>query len=115
MKEILEYIENNSIDMLEMGVFNFALLKNDALVLLEKFKNSNILIYGGDFINKENGKINYNYTNWSMDTIDIEYNLEYSKNFIEKYAQEDMYISFATDVDLYKLIKEKNGSDYYIP
>jgi len=114
VKEILEYIENKSTDMLEMGVFNFALLKNDALVLIEKFKNSNILVYGGSFITKENGKLNYNYTNWSMDTTDIIYNLEYSKNFIEKYAQEDMYISFTTDVDLYKLIKEKNGIDYFI-
>ena len=115
MKEVLEYIENNSMDMLEMGVFNFALLKNDALVLIEKFKDSNILIYGGDFIAKENGKLDYNYTNWSMDTTDIIYNLEYSKNFIEKYAQKDTYIAFTTDADLYKLIKEKNGVDYYIP
>jgi hypothetical protein len=104
MREILEFIKNKSIDLSEMGVNNFALSKNDALELLEKFKENNILLYGGDFLEKKAGQINYNYTNWSIDGKDIMYNLEYTKDFIKKYATNDIYIEFVTEIDLYDLL-----------
>ena len=106
MKEILEYIKDKSIDLSEMGVNNFALLKDDALELIKKFGKNNILLYGGDFIMRKDGKINYSYTNWSTDGKDIVYNLKYAKNFIEKYATDDIYIEFVTEEDLYKLLKD---------
>jgi len=102
VKEILEFIKDKSIDLSEMGVNNFALSKSDALELLEKFKKNSILLYGGDFIEKKDGKINYNYTNWSTDGKDIMYNLKYAENFIQKYAKEYMYITFVTEIDLYR-------------
>jgi hypothetical protein len=106
MNDLLEYISDRSIDLDEMGVNNFALLKQDALQLIEKFKKNNILLYGGDFIIKENGKLNYNYTNWSTNGRDIESNLNYAKAFIGKYATDNTYIEFITEKDLYKLLQE---------
>jgi hypothetical protein len=32
------------------------------------------------------------------------YNLEYTKDFIKKYATNDMYIEFVTEIDLYDLL-----------
>jgi hypothetical protein len=104
MREILKFIKNKSIDLSEMGYNNFALSKKDALELLEKFKENNILLYGGDFLEKKEGRINYNYTNWSTDGKDIMYNLEYAKDFIKKYATNDMYVAFVTEIHLYNLL-----------
>ena len=104
MKEILEFIKNKSIDLSEMGVNNFALTKKDALKLLEKFKENNIFLYGGDFLEKQNKKINYNYINWSTNGKNIIHNLEYAENFIKKYAKDTMYIEFVTEIDLYNLV-----------
>ena len=104
MKEILEFIKDKYIDLSEMGVNNFALLKNDALELLKKFKKNNILLLGGDFIEKKNGELNYNYINWSTDGQDIIDNITYAENFIIKYATNDTYIELVTQINLYKLI-----------
>ena len=111
MKEILEFIEDQAIDLSTMGVNNFALLKEDALKIIGKFKKENILLCGGDFITREDGELNYNYINWATDKDNIVHNLEYAKNFIEKYATDDTYIEFVTKVDLYKLFKEYSGLD----
>ncbi len=102
MKEILKFIDDKSIDLAKMGVNNYALLKSDALELLEKFKKNNILLYGGDFIEKKDGRMNYNYTNWSTKGKDIMYNLKYAESFIQKYAKEYMYIEFVTEINFYK-------------
>ena len=104
MREILKFIKDKSIDLSEMGYNNFALSKKDALELLEKFKENNILLYGGGFLEKKEGQINYNYTNWSTDGKDVMYNLEYAKDFIKKYATNDIYIEFTTEINLYNLL-----------
>ncbi|MGV6831483.1 MAG: hypothetical protein ACWA5P_07995 [bacterium] len=98
MKEILDYIKDKSIDLSEMGVSNFALLKNDALEPIKEFKKYNILLYGGELGNVE--EIWYK----STDGKDIIHNLDYAKNFIEKYAKDDTYIEFVTEEDLYRLL-----------
>lgn len=106
MKSVLDFIKKRAIDLTEMGVNNFALKKSDALKLIEKFKEANILLYGGDFIINKDGKMEYNYVNWSTNDDDIDYNLEYAKKFIEKYATDNTYIEFVTKEDLYKLFKK---------
>ena len=104
MREVLEFIKENSIDLSEMGVNNFAMLKKDTLKLLDMLQENDVLVYGGDFIEKKNGTLNYNYTNWSTNEKDIKHNVTYAKDFIEKYAKDDTYIEIVTDVDLYRLL-----------
>ncbi len=100
MKEIVNFIRNKSIDLASIHVDNFAFLKQDALKLLDIFKANRILLYGGDFLEKENNQIKYNYINWATNEKDIIYNIEYARKFILKHAKEDMYIEFVTDLDL---------------
>jgi len=105
MQEILLFIKKKGIDLANMGVHNYAFPKNDALELLNLFKKYNILLYGGDFLKKEDNKFNYNYINWATNEKNIQYNIEYAKKFIEQYATEDIYIEFVTEIDFYKHIK----------
>ena len=109
MQDILVFIKDKSIDLSDMGVKNFALLKNDALELLIKFEKNSILIYGGDFLVKKSGSMHYDYMNWSTEGKDFKNNLAYAKRFIEKYAKIDTYIEFVTDIDLYNMAELEIG------
>ncbi len=64
MSLISEILEEGGISLESVGVKNWALSKEYALKVLEKFHELKIPIFGGDVCEIINGIIEYNYDNW---------------------------------------------------
>lgn len=65
-KEISDDFIAKSIDLSALGVDDIALQKDDALDLIEYFKNNLIPILGGDVLEKNETTYQYNYDNWAF-------------------------------------------------
>ncbi|MDI7175390.1 Imm40 family immunity protein [Leptospira santarosai] len=89
-REIYEIL-NIGVHLSDVGVNNWALTKDQALLALEKFLKLDIPISGGDVYEYRKGIIESNYNNWYCNPDKMEANSEYVKRSIEKavkYIQE---------------------------
>jgi len=82
-----------------IGVFNWALTKSQALKSLNKFLDLQICLLGGDVYENNNGVIRANYDNWYCDQLQgeeknayIKRSIEKAKDFIEAYKSKNMNI-----------------------
>lgn len=75
--EKIDEILKTDFPLSEIGVNNWALTKDEALIALGKLMEIEIPILGGDVCELNNGIIKYNYDNWYCNRIENESEMEF--------------------------------------
>lgn len=104
----LNYFFEKSISLKSIGVNNIALLKKDALEMLETVKSLEIPVLGGDVCEFFNGNLEYNYDNWYCNKEAnesyknfVERSVKKAKEYIKDYSipnNKDVYFSIVLDI-----------------
>ncbi len=91
--DTIDNLLKNGLSLKEIGVNNWALRKNDALKVLQKFEEMQVAILGGDVCELKDGIIQYNYDSWHCDRLKEESDHDFvmrsiqdTKRYIEVYT-----------------------------
>lgn len=60
----IDTLLQNGLSLEKIGVRNWALQKNEALLVLQKFEEMRVAILGGDVCELKEGIVQYNYDSW---------------------------------------------------
>ncbi len=118
-QDIKKIILKNSISLNNIGSFNFAYKKNDALLLINELKKLNIAIIGGDVLYKSGDRYQYSYgDNWSVSKnsdMKIQSNIDasYDQSIIYILGYETSKIQNDTDIVFELTLKIANWKELF--
>ncbi len=82
--KIDKILSEKGVSLLELGVNNWALTKDDVLNVLKEFKNINVPILGGDVWIERDKVMEHTYDSWYCERLENESDSSYVSRSIDK-------------------------------
>ena len=77
---------NRAINLSHLGVNELAWKYEDALHVLDELVNKNVIIVGGDVLEKQENTIDYTYDNWYYNGNNLQDSFKQAKEYITNYC-----------------------------